>query len=174
MKFSYSWDESQFLKSALYDYYCGAQEQRRRLFLGAVLIAILGFLALKWVEQGVDLLDVALVALAGIWLSLRRRLLVRMFRRAFQRSGQSGLELSYTLNEEGLIAQVNDRPPQTYGWEEIQKVIRTEQGFLLYPGMLWLPLSALEGDYTPGEVAALMQRKVNTYQDKSQRSLSIN
>ncbi|SFC17906.1 hypothetical protein SAMN05660443_1755 [Marinospirillum celere] len=174
MKFTYQWDETQFLCSALYDYQLGAQKDRRQLFLWVVLIALTGVLAIKWLDQGFQLVDLIVVALGVFWFAIRKQLLVWMFKRAFRRSGQNGLHLSFTLDEEGLDVQVDQKPPQTYLWQDIHRVVRTEKGFLLYPGLLWLPFSGLEEEAHPEEAAALIQRKVNHYKDKSSYRLNLN
>lgn len=171
MKFAYRWDETQFLYSALYDYQLGAQKDRRQVFLGLVLVAILGILVIKWLGQGFQVIDLLFVVLGALWFGLRRRLLVWMFRRAFKRSGQEGLDLVFEVDEEGVHAQVDSRAPQHYDWSDIQRVIRTEKGFLLYPGLLWLPASSLDDKANLEEVAALFQRKVNNYKDKSRYRL---
>lgn len=173
MRFVYLWDEQQFLNSALYDYYLGSKKDRRQLFFLALLAAVFGILAIKWIDEGFQALDLFLIALALVWLGLRKHLLVWMFRRAFRRSGQSGLQLSFDVEEDALKVQVNSKPPQEYLWSDIQRVVRTEKGFLIYPGLLWLPNQALQGDVLPSEAAALFQRRARHYVDKSQVSLKL-
>lgn len=174
MKFTYRWDETHFLHSALYDYQLGAQKDRRQVFLWLVLIAITGILAIKWMDQGFQWVDLLVIALGVFWFAIRRKLLIWMFRRAFKRSDQEGLQLHFSLDEEGVTAQVDEKPPYTYPWQDIQKVVRTEKGFLFYPGLLWLPFSELEEGANPEEAAALIQRKVNEYKDKRDYSLNLN
>ena len=171
MKFTYHWNETQFLRSALYDYQLGSQKDRRQIFLALVLVAITGILVLKWLDQGFQAMDLIFVLLGALWFGSRRRLLVWMFRRAFKRSGQEGLDLSFEVNEDGVEAQVDSRLPQHYDWTDIRRVIRTEKGFLLYPGLLWLPASGLEEGANLEEAAALFQRKVKNYKDKSRYRL---
>jgi|GEM_PF-1926655 hypothetical protein len=167
MKFVYRWNETQFLYSALYDYQLGSQKDRRHIFFGLVLLAVTGILAIKWLDQGFQVIDLVFVLLGALWFVLRRHLLIWMFRRAFKRSGQEGLDLTFEVNEDGVNVQVDSRSPQHYDWSDIRRVLRTERGFLLYPGMLWLPASALQGDASLEGVAALFQRKVTNYKDKS-------
>lgn len=174
MKFVYEWNENQFLHSALYDYQLGGQKDRRQIFLWLVVVALLGVFLIKWLDQGFQVWDVFILLVAGAWFAVRRRLLIRMFKRAFQRSDQQSLQLRFELDESGVEAQVNDKPPQVYSWQDIHQVVRTEKGFLLYPGLLWLPFSGLEKDANPEEVAALLQRKVNRYKDKSGYALNLN
>ncbi|WP_404416967.1 hypothetical protein [Marinospirillum sp.] len=171
MKFVYRWNETQFLYSALYDYQLGSQKDRRHLFFGLVLFAVTGILVIKWLDQGFQVIDLVFVLLGALWFGMRRRLLVWMFKRAFKRSGQEGLDLTFEVNEDGVNAQVDSRPPQHYDWTDIRRVLRTEKGFLLYPGLLWLPASGLQEDANLEEVAALFQRKVTNYKDKSRYRL---
>jgi len=173
MKFFYEWNESQFLHSALYDYQLGGQKDRRQVFLWLVVVALLGVLFIKWLDQGFQALDLLILALGLFWFAVRRKLLVRMFKRAFRRSDQQNLQLHFELDEEGVRVQVNQKPPQVYSWQDIRQVVRTEKGFLLYPGLLWLPFSGLEEGAHPEEVAALLQRKVSHYKDKSQYKLNL-
>ena len=99
--------------------------------------------------------------------------MVRMFKRSFRRSGMDGKSIEYQLDEEQVKAQAEGHPEQLINWAQIKLVIRTPQGFLMYPGPGWLDSSGLEDAYNIEELAALLQRKVANYVDKSKYNLKI-
>ncbi|WP_114418772.1 YcxB family protein [Marinospirillum perlucidum] len=171
MQFDYCWNERQYLRAGFYDYLLGAQQGRRRLLLGVVLISLVALLAWKWLDRGFQLVDSVLIILGGVWLLARTRLLLWMFRRSFHRSGQKDLQLHLELTEAALRVQVDDHEPQDYPWSEMERIVQTERGFLIYPGPFWLPLDGLQGEVKASEVAAFLKRQVANYQDKSHYQL---
>lgn len=175
MKVAYRWTEPQFIRLALYDYEVGPRSGRGKLTFGLVIFTLVGLLVINLVQRGFtfSIWDLVLIALGLCWYALRGSIMIRMFSRAFKRSGMDGLNLEFDLKEEGIGIKVTDRPEQSLEWSQIKKVIRTRDGFLVYPGPIWLPSARIEDGATTDELAALLQRKVTDYQDKSQHQLKL-
>ncbi len=175
MKIEYPWTESQFVRLALYDFELGPRSGRGKATLLLVIFMIIGFLAINIVHRGFtySVWDFVIVAAGLCWYALRGALMIRMFGRAFKRSGMDGVNLKYNLEEEQIKIQVDEKPEQTLEWSTIKRVIRTQEGFMIYPGPMWLPAARLEEDRTADELAALLQRKVTDYRDKSQHKLKL-
>lgn len=175
MKVEYRWTEAQFLRLALYDYEVGPRSARTKTVLLLVIFTLLGLMVINWFYRGLQfsVWDLVLIAVGLCWYSLRGPLLVRMFNRAFKRSGMDGLNLCFDVKEEGIHIQVTDRPEQQLAWSDIRKVIRTREGFLVYPGPMWLPSAKLEDGADTEALAALLKRKATDYQDRSQHQLKL-
>lgn len=175
MKVEYRWTEAQFLRLALYDYEVGPRSGRSKMVLGLVIFTLLGLLVINWFHRGFEysVWDLVLIALALCWYALRGPMLTRLFIRSFKRSGMDGLNLCFDVKEEGIHIQVTDRSEQQLAWSDIRKVIRTREGFLVYPGPMWLPSTRLEDGADTEALAALLKRKVTDYQDRSQHQLKL-
>jgi len=175
MKIEYSWTEPQFIRLALYDFELGPRSGRGKATMWLVIITLTGLLAINIAHRGFtySVWDLVLVAVGLCWYALRGTLMIRMFARAFKRSGMDGVNLKYKLEEEKITLQVDAKPEQVLEWTQIKRVIRTQEGFLVYPGPMWLPAARIEEGKTTEELAAFLQRKVTDYQDKSQHKLKL-
>lgn len=175
MKIEYPWTESQFVRLALYDFELGPRSGRAKATMWLVIFTLIGLLAINIVHRGFtySVWDLVLIAAGLCWYALRGTLMIRMFKRAFKRSGMKGVNLKYNLEEEQITVQVDAKPEQTLEWPTIKRVIRTQEGFLVYPGPMWLPNASLEEDKTANELGAFLQRKVVDYRDKSQHKLKL-
>ncbi|SFX33045.1 hypothetical protein [Marinospirillum alkaliphilum] len=175
MKITYTWTQSQFIRLALYDYELGPQRLRSKLTMALVIVTLAALLLNNLYHRNFEfsIWDLVLVAVGLCWYALRGSIMVRMFTRSFKRSGMEGLELNFDVKEEGINIQVTDRPQQQLEWGQIKRVIRTRDGFLVYPGPMWFPAAKLEDGATTEELAALLQRKVEDYQDQRQHQLKL-
>lgn len=175
MKIEYRWTESQFVRIALYDFEVGPRSGRGKATMWLVIFTLIGLLTINIAYRGFtySVWDLVLIAAGLCWYTLRGSLMVRMFARAFKRSGMDGVNLKYNLEEEQLKVQVDAKPEQTLEWSKIKRVIRTQEGFLVYPGPMWLPLARIEEGKTADELGAFLQRKVVDYRDKSAHKLKL-
>lgn len=175
MNIDYRWTENQFVRLALYDFELGPRSGRGKATMWLVIITLTGLLAINIIHRGFSysVWDLVLVAAGLCWYALRGRLMTRMFVRAFKRSGMEGVNLKYNLEEEQIKIQVDTKPEQTLEWSQIKQVIRTQEGFLVYPGPMWLPVARIEEERTADELGAFLQRKVVDYRDKSQHKLKL-
>lgn len=175
MKVEYRWTEPQFIRLALYDYELGPQRIRSKLTMALVIFTLLGLLLNNLYHRGFEfsVWDLVLIALGLCWYALRGSIMVRMFTRSFKRSGMEGLNLVFDVKEEEIAIQVTDRPAQSLEWSQIKRVIRTKDGFLVYPGPMWLPAARIEDGSTADQLGALLQRKVTDYQDMSHHQLKL-
>ncbi|GLR63839.1 hypothetical protein [Marinospirillum insulare] len=175
MNIEYRWTESQFIRLALYDFELGPRSGRGKATMWLVIFTLIGLLAINIAHRGFtySVWDLVLIAAGLCWYTLRGTLMKRMFKRAFKRSGMDGVNLKYSLDEEQLKIQVAAKPEHTLEWKQIKRVIRTQEGFLVYPGPRWLPAARIEDGRTTEELAAFLQRKVVDYRDKSQHKLKL-
>lgn len=175
MKIDYRWTENQFVRLALYDFEVGPRSGRGKATMLLVIFTLVGLLAINIAHRGFtySVWDLVLIAAGLCWYALRGTLMIRMFRRAFKRSALEGVNLSYDLQEEQIKIQVDEKPEQTLEWAQIKRVIRTKEGFLVYPGPRWLPTTRIEEGKTTEELAAFLQRKVVDYRDKSEHTLKL-
>lgn len=175
MRIDYAWSEPQFIRQALYDYELGPRRQRQRLLLLLTLITVTGLIVINMSFRGFSfsVWDLVLIAAVLCWYTLRGTLLTWSLERAYRRSGVEGVKLTYQVNEGGIRLTVNQGTEQVWDWAQMKRVIRTREGFLLYPGPMWLPLRHLSETANPDELAALLQRKVVDYQDRSQHQLKL-
>lgn len=175
MNIEYPWTEPQFVRLALYDFELGPRSGRGKATMWLVIFTLAGLLAINIAHRGFtySVWDLVLIAAGLCWYALRGVLMIRMFRRAFKRSGMEGVNLKYKLEEEKITIQVDAKPEQTLEWNQIKRVVRTQEGFLVYPGPMWLPAARIEEGKTTEELAAFLQRKVVDYRDKSQHKLKL-
>ena len=175
MNIEYSWTEPQFVRLALYDFELGPRSGRGKATMWLVIFTLAGLLAINIAHRGFtySVWDLVLIAAGLCWYALRGVLMIRMFRRAFKRSSMDGVNLKYKLEEEKITIQVDAKPEQTLEWNQIKRVVRTQEGFLVYPGPMWLPTACIEEGKTTEELAAFLQRKVVDYRDKSQHKLKL-
>ncbi|WP_416886859.1 YcxB family protein [Marinospirillum sp.] len=175
MRIDYAWSEPQFVRQALYDYEVGPRRQRQRLLLGLTLVTVLGLILINMSYRGFSfsIWDLVLIAAVLCWYTLRGTLLTWSLGRAYRRSGIDGVKLAYEVDESGVKLKVNQAAEQSWPWSQMKRVVRTREGFLLYPGPMWLPLRHFPEDVNPDEFAALLQRKVVDYQDHSQHQLKL-
>lgn len=175
MKIDYRWTENQFVRLALYDFELGPRSARGKATMWLVIFTLAGLLIINIIHRGFtySVWDLVIIAAGLCWYALRGTLMIRLFARAFKRSGMDGVNLIYKLEEEQIKIQVDAKPEQTLEWSQIKRVIRTQEGFLVYPGPMWLPTARIEEGKTTEELAAFLQRKVVDYQDKSQHKLKL-
>lgn len=175
MKVEYRWTEPQFVRLALYDFELGPRSGRGKATMWLVIFTLVGLLAINITHRGFtySVWDLVLIAAGLCWYALRGTLMMRMFARSFKRSGMEGTHLKFDLDEEQIKIQVDAKPEQVLEWTQIKRVVRTQEGFLVYPGPMWLPSARIEEGKTTEELAAFLQRKVVDYQDKSQHKLKL-
>ncbi len=175
MKVEYRWTEPQFVRLAFYDFELGPRSGRGKATMWLVIVTLVGLLAINIAHRGFtySVWDLVLIALGLCWYALRGPLMTRMFVRAFKRSGMDGVNLKYNLEEEKITIQIDAKPEQILEWNQIKRVVRTQEGFLIYPGPRWLPAARIEEGKTTEELAAFLQRKVVDYRDKSQHKLKL-
>lgn len=172
MQVAYHWSRAQFVRASLYDYELGPNSRRRKVVTAVVIIAILGTLALNYAHRGFAQSDLVLVAVGLLWYAMRGKLLAWSFRRAFDRAQNTPMALQFDLTEDELVTHVNDQT-QRMSWSQLKRVIRTPEGFLLYPGPIWLPVAHLQEEASAEQLAALLQRKVDDYQDRQHHKLKL-
>lgn len=175
MKIEYRWTEPQFIRLALYDFELGPRSGRGKATMWLVIFTLVGLLTINIMHRGFtySVWDLVLIAAGLCWYALRGTLMIRMFARGFKRSGMDGVNLKYALEEEQITIQVDAKPEQVMEWSQIKRVIRTQEGFLVYPGPMWLPVARIEEERTADELGAFLQRKVVDYRDKSAHKLKL-
>lgn len=167
MRFIYRTNQETFMQQVLNDYYLGPTSWRGRLHKIVIIFALCGWSGfnlnkLNFMHLGISL---GLLVLFFVWLAWRKKLLVKMLERKFQSVNQPSQELEYLLSEESLSLNLDEKTVAR-PWPEFTQAINCSEGFLLYPGPIWLPKNALV-EANELEAAAFLQRKINDYSDKS-------
>lgn len=167
---SYLWSEQEYLTAAHQHSRFGAANSREKIIVfvvGALIFASV-FMML---QRGFQPTDSMAFILALYWFVFRARLHKRLLRKRFLSSEQKDKQISLDITDELITARTEGLSEGDFKWDSVTKVVRTNDGFLLYRGVayIWLPNTAFQAAEMVERFAALSERKADLFIDKSKR-----
>jgi hypothetical protein len=135
------------------------------LFIGVLLLcgAALTHQKLRALVFGFGLVLLGLAILVGM-----PRLLQKSVLKSYAKGPDKDLVIAYELSEEGISSKT-DVASSNFLWRTIQRVLRTDDGFLLYrtdTHVQWLPTHGFQVPADADRFANLAKSKVTDYEDK--------
>lgn len=164
MQAKYTWTEDTFLQVAYNDFQYGPLSARNRASKLVIIATLAGLLLINLYYNNwqFELWNLAIIAVGVGWFYLRGALMLKMFARAYKRSSLQNKQLSLSWNEKELSVQLADGPKQSLAWEEVKQVTQVNEGFLIYPGPIWLPNNEVKATSVP-ELTVFLKRKVANF-----------
>lgn len=168
MQAKYTWTEEKFLQAAYNDFERGPLSARNKSSRWIIVATLAGLVILNMYQNNwhFELWNLAIIAVGVGWFFLRGALMLKMFARAYKRSNLEGKTFSLSWNEKELTLQLGNNPSQTLAWEAVKQITQVKEGFLIYPGPIWLPNEAITGTTAP-ELAVFFKRKTANLINKS-------
>jgi len=112
---------------------------------------------------GLGLVLLGLAILVGM-----PRLLQKSLLKSYAKGPDKDLVIAYELSEEGISSKT-DVASSNFLWRTFQRVLRTDDGFLLYrtdTQVQWLPTHSFQVPADADRFADLAKSKVTDYEDK--------
>lgn len=165
---SYLWSEQEYLTAAHQHRRFGAVNSREKIIayvVGALILASL-FMML---QRGFQPTDSMAFVLALYWFVFRARLHQRLLRKRFMNSDQKDKQIYLSITDEQITAGTEGLSEGDFKWDSVTKVVRTNEGFLLYraEAYIWLPNTAFQTTEMVARFGALSERKAHLFIDKS-------
>lgn len=161
---SYLWSEQEYLTAARQHSRFGAGNTREKMVAFVVGALILLSLFMMF-QRGFQPTDSVAFVLALYWFVFRARLHKRLLRQRFLNSEQKDKQISLNITDELITARTEGLSEGDFKWDGVTKVVRTQDGFLLYRGeaYIWLPNTAFQTPEMVERFAALSERKAQVF-----------
>lgn len=168
IEIKYLWSEQVYLEASDEHARLGAGNTKDKM-ITFVVGALILISVLMMFQRGFQPADSMALVLAVYWFVIRGRLHKKLLRSRFQKSDQKDKEISLVIDDDGVSAKTDDKVEGQFGWDEINKVVRTPRGFLLYRGVnyIWVPIASFANTEATERFAALSERKAELFLDKS-------
>lgn len=165
MQAKYTWSEEVFLQAAYNDFQYGPLSARNKASRWIIIGTLAGLLVINLYYNNwqFELWNLAIIAVGVGWFYLRGALMLKMFARAYKRSDLENKQLTLSWNEKELSLQLAHHAKQTLAWEDVKQITQVKDGYLIYPGPVWLPNSQITGTTAP-ELTVFLKRKVANFQ----------
>lgn len=164
----YRWSEDEFLNATYSDFEYGPLSGRNKASKWIIIGTLAGLVLLNMYQNNwqFEVWNLAIIAVGVGWFFLRGALMLKMFARAYKRSNLDGKEFTLKWNEKEFNLQLDKNPSQNLAWEDVKQITQVNEGFLIYPGPIWLPNKAVEGTSVP-ELAVFFKRKTPEFKNST-------